>query len=82
MEISCAAKDAITIAKDVTTISAAGGALLFFGYEIIAGWLRLNLTVSIAAERTSVPEQEDHLVVKSLLIQDGQCRTAHPTCSY
>jgi len=55
------------IAKDIATLLAAGGALLFFGYKVIAGWLLLNLSVSLTIEREPVEGGDDHLLVKILL---------------
>lgn len=57
-------RDTVSLVKDVTTILAVLGALVYFGYKVYAGWLLLNLDISLDSERAVVKGGDDHLVVK------------------
>ena len=57
----------ITQIKDLVTILAAGGALLYFGYKALSGWMLINLDVLIATERLPADVTNDHLAVKVTL---------------
>ena len=69
------AKEIIGVAKDLATLLAAGAALLYFGYKVVAGWLLLNLTISIKHERQSALNEDDHLVV-DLALAKGKVDSA------
>ena len=54
-------------AKDAATLAAATGALLYFGYQIAAGWLLINLTPKLSAKRETTLGSDDHLVITVIL---------------
>jgi len=64
----CSTKEIVSVVRDVATVLGVFGALLFFGYKILAGWMLINLNVAIATERrTTANDQDDHLVIKVVL---------------
>jgi hypothetical protein len=60
--------------KDFLTIIAAFSASVFFIWQIVAGWLVINLEVSILTERKTKNADEDWLAFK-LLLKKGKTDT-------
>lgn len=61
-------QNAATMARDIATAGAVIGALVFFLYRIVAGWLLVNLSVKLETQRISDAQgNDDHLVVNIAL---------------
>ncbi|MBN8509396.1 MAG: hypothetical protein J0L57_12360 [Burkholderiales bacterium] len=67
MSTTCSFAAILAVVKDAVTVLAAGGALLYFGYKVFAGWLLLNLSPKLELTRESVVGEEDRLIIKVAL---------------
>ena len=60
--------------KDILTIIAAVSASIFFIWQIVAGWLVVNVEVSIVTERQAINDREDWLAFK-VIFKKGRTDT-------
>jgi len=60
--------------KDILTIIAAFSASVFFIWQIVAGWLVVNVEISILTERQTINDTEDWLAFK-LILKKGKTDT-------
>ena len=64
----------MTELKDILTIVAAVSASVFFIWQIVAGWLVVNVEVSIITERQASSDKEDWLAFK-IIFKKGKTDT-------